>query len=152
MRHMILAVLALVSFPACANWQGTPPRIELIGQWRVEFHGRSTQERASGRLNLSTYSANAAACRLDTTCTSDVTGTHEIDFDSLLHRQLLAEVIAGLDERGRVLLLPGGCCDRGEISAIGSVRQDTVRGTWVEMFLEEGRRGRFVMTRVPDPS
>jgi hypothetical protein len=150
MRYRMCAVLILFSLSACENRQETPPQTDLIGQWRVEFHGRGMPGIASGRLQLSEQAAYTDGCRRDPTCTPGIIGSHEIDFSGLLQRQLLARVLAGVDEKGRIALLVGSCCDRGELSAIGRLRRDTIRGTWTEQFLEDGRRGRFVMTRVPE--
>lgn len=122
-----------------------PPN--LAGTWNAEF--RLGARVATGTISLSLAPIPPTTCGLSPArCAAAVRGNHQIDFQPLLGHPLTAEVLAGSEENGDITLLLGRCCDQGELSGIGRLDKDTLRGRWSETFIVDGRKGTFTLTRL----
>ena len=85
-------------------------------------------------------------------CPGCLTGTLVGDFSPLgpgYPAQLAVEAYALHD--GRVLLVAGGCCDRGELSFNLRVRGDGLAGSWQQVFLVADALGTASFRRRASP-
>lgn len=130
---------------------------DLAGQWeivlRLEQHRREPLI-TRGTLLLEPDPVHSPACADEdpVACATAVTGTHNLDLVSMMGYELPSIVDAGLMENGAILIQIGGCCDRGEISALGRLDGEVIRGKWSEGRVSPAREGTFVLRRVgPHP-
>jgi hypothetical protein len=83
-----------------------------------------------------------------TDCSRSVAhGRHEISFEALVGHDLRQDVVAGADETDQIIFVFGACCDQGEISARGELKNGAISGRWAETFLGGGREGTFTIRR-----
>src|SRR5215213_5575540 len=110
------AALMMVVGQGCREApRAAPPVPDLAGRWTVEFRLSGGDSSVSGTADLRPGSSRRTACRdRPGTCAGQVTGAHDVPFADMLGHDLSSEVIADVDEDGYVILLFGGCCDRGE--------------------------------------
>jgi len=92
---------------------------------------------------------SAACLRSGVPCQTTVRGVHEVNFRPLLGHQLSTEVDAGVDDvDGKVVVMIGEFCVRGELALKGGMRNGEIRGGWEETYIGGGRSGRFVLHKV----
>lgn len=151
MRHTSLLLLFMLG-NACAPDAHGPGVSDLSGRWKAEFRTRSGAQTAHGTVDFRSAPLDAKLCPgRESDCTSMVKGTHGINFAPLLGRRVPADAVAGVDSGGQIILLFGKCCDQGEISAKGAIKDGIIRGQWIETSLGGGREGIFVIERAPQP-
>ena len=139
-----LVWMAAVSLAVGCSEQ--PGGAGLVGKWHAEF--RSSGASVSGVVTLSPDSSKGIECvRNAAKCLAGVSGTHSVNFTSILGHLMPPSVVGGPADEGAFVLTFGGCCDRGEVSAVGRFRDGALRGTWHEAFISNGgRSGTFVLT------
>lgn len=145
---LLVFLVALVGCPAADR--GEASLADLVGVWDVEFRLDSDRSNnvAEGQIELVMPLDFARLCPPDTSdCEQTIPGTHNVDFDVLLERDLPPEVAAGVDTDGAVVFMVGGCCDRGEIGTRGRLRGDQITGSWEETYLGPGATGTFVFSK-----
>lgn len=71
---------------------------------------------------------------------------HDLRLEPLLGHGLVA---AGVDHDGAVVFVIGACCDQGELSLRGTVKNQRMMGQWHESYVGGGRTGRFTLTKEP---
>jgi hypothetical protein len=122
--------------------------MKLAGRWNAEFRINGAHEAlAKGAIELTESPVKPEQCPagLDA-CARAARGTHNLPVKTLLGHDISSEVLAGIDDRGDAIFLIGGCCDRGEISARGSIRDHRIAGSWQETYVGGGKEGTFVLT------
>ena len=151
-RALLIALIAMSagchSRPAPARTKGS-----LEATWVLDlkyrpglFHARRS---ASGTVELLADPANVARCRADgESCEGAVKGTHHVALTPMLGHELPNDAQGALTPEGEAVITLGGCCDRGEITGVGSFTGDSIVGRWFETFIGGGRRGTFTMHRV----
>jgi len=134
---------------ACGSPEPDPADTDLRGTWSVEFRSRSGDAAVSGMLVLDTARVDDSLCeRGMTDCGRSVAhGRHGISFQGLVGHDLRQDVMAGADETDQMIFVFGACCDQGEISARGEMKNGAIRGRWAETFLGGGREGTFTIRR-----
>jgi hypothetical protein len=159
MRILLPAIAAILIAGECTR----PPPLDiaaLAGTWELEiWRGRWARKHVHGQVTLAP--APIPDCTPEEErrelngflCRTHVEGSHSVPLDSLVRSNPYARwtpyagAISFAD--GKILLLIGGCCDRGEIVATGRLDGDRIEGGWYQQFLNDRPGGRFVLRRGP---
>lgn len=149
--HIWMSLLALCA--ACTSSRETVPLDRLTGGWEAEFlPSEPGRHSVQGLVALDSIVPEPAECPPYLgECGAVVRGTHTIDLKPLLGHDLPPDVTAGLDGDRMVVVVLGGCCDRGELSARGRLENGKIRGRWEETYVGGGRSGSFVLTKIRAP-
>lgn len=143
-------IFLLTLLASCTRTSSSSAPADLTGSWRAEFRLDSRPGRASGFIVLQPVLADPERCLAERVmCPGEVEGSHSIDFEPILNRAVPSTAIAGEEQAREVIVMLGSCCDQGEISGRGLLKNGIIRGRWIETTLGGGRTGRFVMQRVP---
>lgn len=146
-----MLVVALLVAGACGRRDAAVTVAQLLGRWEVELYSPEVPaDSVHGMIVLDSIARPSAAClRSGLPCHETVRGVHEVNFRPLLGHQLSTEVDAGVDDvDGKVVVMIGECCDRGELALKGGMRNGVIRGGWEETFIGGGRSGSFVLHKV----
>lgn len=156
-----LLIALLMILTACGGSQQAPEAVSLAGTWEVELTRGVlpwAKTTVRGQVNLApwpdpacnpaSFAGEADAPR----CETSVKGTYSIDLHALVSapRSVLWEpgVAAMAFTNGKMVMVIGGCCDRGEIVASGRVEAARIKGGWYQQFQSDGPGGRFVLRRI----
>jgi hypothetical protein len=152
----ILVVLGTCERPGRST--GTP----LAGTWDIEItRGWWPWARTTVHGQVHLASAPIPDCdpgeerqaRVGFLCHTHVEGTWSIPLDSVARPHPFAGwtrdagAIAMTD--GTIVMIAGGCCDRGEFSGRGRADGDRIRGGWFHQCLNDRPGGHFVLRRAP---
>jgi hypothetical protein len=146
---VLLIWMTSVFWSACGSPERDPADTDLRGEWSAEFRTQPGDIAVSGMLVLDTARVDDALCEPGRTdCSRSVAhGRHGISFEALVGHDLRRDVVAGADEGDQIVFVFGACCDQGEISARGELKNGAIRGRWAETFLGGGREGTFTIRR-----
>lgn len=128
-------------------------RAPLSGKWQASFHP-SWSDRSGkavrGTLDLRPAPLLGPACQHpeEIDCGSQVRGTAQIPFRPLLGHEVSTEVIAARMQDESILIQIGSCCDVGEITVIGRMKNGRIRGSWSEARMVGAHSGSVTIVRL----
>jgi hypothetical protein len=147
----LLAVCSCLLGCASESGQQNPPGAlsGVAGTWELEL-ATSDNPAVWVRGTLLMRDSIVESCPTDIpNCTGLAAGTHDLNTVQLLGSQRSSTVFAALSEDGRIMLELGGCCDRGELTMIGTLESDSATGRWYENSTMRERAGAFRMRKQP---
>src|SRR4051794_1472291 len=111
----ILLALAAAVVGSCARKEQPS---DIAGTWRIELTsgmGWNGQRAAEGTMHLKPEPMPDSLCAVDKelVCSSQVRGPAAISTIELLGGQLLPTAVGGIATNGEIVVVIGGCCDRG---------------------------------------
>jgi hypothetical protein len=148
-RALYLVGLLPILLVACGERGADVSQVpDLSGRWRAEFQLDDGAKKTVGNLMLASSPLTSERCKFrPEVCKAAVQGTHDVKFEPLLGHSIRFEVSGGPTDDGQILFLLGPCCDQGEVSVRGTLKNGQIRGVWEEVFISGGRAGTLVLTR-----